>query len=158
MGGIHISHMRDEAEGRARQRARDDRDRRAGRPADADHAPQDDRQGDTGAERRDAALIDEARARGVDATIDQYPYTASSTSIGAALLPAWAQEGGREATLKRLKDPATRAKIKAESVAIIRDERGGGDPKNVVGLGVRVGSDARRQEPRADHAGPRPAR
>ncbi len=40
-------------------------------------------------------------------------------------------EGGRDATLKRLKDPATRAKIKAASVAIIRDERGGGDPKNV---------------------------
>ena len=76
-------------------------------------------------------MVDEARARGVDATIDQYPYTASATSIGAALLPAWAQEGGRDATLKRLKDPATRAKIKAESVAIIRDERGGGDPKNV---------------------------
>jgi dihydroorotase/N-acyl-D-amino-acid deacylase len=76
-------------------------------------------------------MVDEARARGVDVTIDQYPYTASATSIGAALLPSWAQEGGREATLKRLKDPATRAKIKAESVAIIRDERGGGDPKNV---------------------------
>jgi N-acyl-D-amino-acid deacylase len=77
-------------------------------------------------------LIDEARARGVDATIDQYPYTASSTSIGSALLPAWALEGGREATLKRLADPAQRAKIKAESAAIVRDERGGGDPKNVV--------------------------
>ena len=34
--------------------------------------------------------------------------------------------------MKRLKDPATRAKIKAETVAIIRDERGGGDPKNVA--------------------------
>jgi dihydroorotase/N-acyl-D-amino-acid deacylase len=67
----------------------------------------------------------------VDATIDQYPYTASATGIGSALLPAWANEGGRESTLKRLKDPATRAKIKAASVAIIRDERGGGDPKNV---------------------------
>ena len=41
-------------------------------------------------------LVDEARARGVDATIDQYPYTASSTSIGAALLPQWAQEGRSE--------------------------------------------------------------
>lgn len=75
--------------------------------------------------------MDEARARGVDATIDQYPYTASSTSITAALLPAWAQEGGREATLSRLRDPATRARIKNESATIIRLERGGGDPKNV---------------------------
>ncbi len=75
--------------------------------------------------------IDEARARGVDATIDQYPYTASSTSVQAALLPRWAQEGGRERVLERLRDPATRAKIRAESAEIIRTERGGGDPKNV---------------------------
>ena len=63
-------------------------------------------------------MVDEARRRGVDATIDQYPYTASATSIGSALMPSWANEGGREATLKRLKDPATRAKIKAASVAM----------------------------------------
>jgi N-acyl-D-amino-acid deacylase len=76
-------------------------------------------------------LIDDARARGVDVTIDVYPYTASSTSIGSALLPAWALEGGREGTLARLKDPAQRAKIRAATIAVIRDERGGGNPKNV---------------------------
>ncbi len=76
-------------------------------------------------------LIDEARARGVDVTIDQYPYTASSTSVSAALLPAWALEGNRQAQLQRLDDPAARTKMKAESVAMIRDERGGGDAKNV---------------------------
>jgi dihydroorotase/N-acyl-D-amino-acid deacylase len=77
-------------------------------------------------------LIDEARARGVDATIDQYPYTASSTTIGAALLPAWAQEGGHKETVKRLQDAAQRAKIKAAIAESIRNERGGGDPANVV--------------------------
>jgi dihydroorotase/N-acyl-D-amino-acid deacylase len=76
-------------------------------------------------------LVDEARARGVDVTIDQYPYTASATSISSALMPAWALEGTAEARLARLKDPATRAKIAAETAVIIRDERGGGDPKNV---------------------------
>jgi dihydroorotase/N-acyl-D-amino-acid deacylase len=76
-------------------------------------------------------LIDEARARGVDVTIDQYPYTASSTGVSSALLPAWALEGSRQAQLARLDDPAARAKIKAGSAAMIRDERGGGDPKNV---------------------------
>ena len=76
-------------------------------------------------------LIDAARAMGVDVTSDQYPYTASSTSIASALLPGWALEGGRNATLERLKDQAVRAKIKAGSIAMIRDERGGGDPKNV---------------------------
>jgi N-acyl-D-amino-acid deacylase len=76
-------------------------------------------------------LVDEARARGVDVTLDQYPYTASSTSVAAALLPAWVLEGGNQATQARLKDPAQRAKAKEGAIAMIRDERGGGDPKNV---------------------------
>lgn len=76
-------------------------------------------------------LIDEARARGVDVTSDQYPYTASSTSVASALLPAWALEGGRQETLRRLADPATRAKVRADTITAIRDARGGGDPKNV---------------------------
>jgi N-acyl-D-amino-acid deacylase len=76
-------------------------------------------------------LIDEARARGVDVTSDQYPYTASSTSVASALLPAWALEGGRPQIEARLKDPAIRAKVKAGAVVMIRDERGGGDPTNV---------------------------
>ena len=77
-------------------------------------------------------LVDEARARGVDATIDVYPYTASSTSIHAALLPSWALEGGLKETIKRLQDPATRAKIKARTASSLRNERGAGDPRNVV--------------------------
>ena len=76
-------------------------------------------------------LVDEARARGVDVTLDQYPYTASSTSVAAALMPAWLLEGGNAATLARLKDPATRAKAKLEVINRIKNERGGGDPKNV---------------------------
>ena len=76
-------------------------------------------------------LVDAARARGVDVTIDQYPYTASSTSVAAALIPAWVLEGGRQQTLARLKESGPREKAKAGIVAMIRDERGGGDPKNV---------------------------
>jgi dihydroorotase/N-acyl-D-amino-acid deacylase len=63
--------------------------------------------------------------------MDVYPYTASATNIASALLPAWALEGGHDATLARLKDPAQRTKIRAETVRILRDERGGGDPQNV---------------------------
>ena len=77
-------------------------------------------------------LVDDARKRGVDVTIDQYPYTASSTSLVSALLPAWSLEGGREQMLKRLNDPAARARIKADTVLLLREERGGGDPRNVV--------------------------
>jgi N-acyl-D-amino-acid deacylase len=77
-------------------------------------------------------LIDAARGRGVDATLDMYPYTASSTSISSALLPASALEGGRTQVVARLREASTRAAIKREIVRAIQEERGGGDPKNVV--------------------------
>jgi dihydroorotase/N-acyl-D-amino-acid deacylase len=75
-------------------------------------------------------LIAEARARGIDATIDQYPYTASSTGL-QALLPPWALEGGRNEVVQRLADAATRARIRAAIVDNLQHDRGGGDPKNV---------------------------
>jgi N-acyl-D-amino-acid deacylase len=131
MGGIYISHMRDEAKGVTESVRETIAIGERGRlPTQITHHKVVGK-AYWGGSVETLKMIDEARARGVDATIDQYPYTASSTSIGSALMPSWALEGGREATLKRLKDPATRAKIKAATVAIIRDERGGGDPKNV---------------------------
>jgi N-acyl-D-amino-acid deacylase len=132
MGGIHISHMRDEAS-KVVDSVRETIaiGEQGGLPTQVTHHKVIGRKY-WGKSVETLRMIDQARARGVDATIDQYPYTASATSISAALLPAWAQEGGREAVLKRLKDPGLRAKIKAETVAIIRDERGGGDPKSVV--------------------------
>jgi dihydroorotase/N-acyl-D-amino-acid deacylase len=77
------------------------------------------------------ALVDAARARGVDITIDQYPYTASQTTINA-LVPQWAQAGGRDELLARLDDPETRRRIRGEIVYRIEHDRGGGDPQNVV--------------------------
>lgn len=131
-GGIYISHMRDEASGVVDSvKETIAIGELGGLPAQVTHHKLIGA-GTWGRSIDTLRLIDEARARGVDATIDQYPYTASSTSIQAALLPAWALEGGRDAMLKRLKDPEMRAKVKAESVRLIRDERGGGDPKNVV--------------------------
>lgn len=61
------------------------------------------------------ALVERAREDGVEVTIDHYPYTASSTNLGV-MLPEWAREGGEDATNKRIKDPAVRAKIIAEMV------------------------------------------
>jgi N-acyl-D-amino-acid deacylase len=52
-----------------------------------------------------------ARAAGLDVAANQYPWPAAANSL-VANLPPWAQEGGTEPTLARLKDPATRAKIK----------------------------------------------
>lgn len=84
-----------------------------------------------GASVKTLALVDGARTRGVDATIDQYPYTASSSGL-TILLPAWSLDGGQPAVVKRLADPALRAKIRAAVAENIRNDRGGGDPKNVV--------------------------
>lgn len=75
-------------------------------------------------------LVDEARARGIDVSIDQYPYTASQTGI-TALVPQWVQEGGRDAMVRRIESPETHQTIKDAIVEKILFDRGGGDPKNV---------------------------
>jgi len=132
MGGIHISHMRDEAKGVLESvKETIAIGERGGLPTQITHHKIIGKKY-WGQSVDTLRLVDDARARGVDATIDQYPYTASSTSIGSALLPAWALEGGAAATRPRLKDPATRARIQAETANLLRDERGGGDPRNVV--------------------------
>lgn len=56
------------------------------------------------------AMISEARNRGVDATLDQYPYEAGMTSL-ATLLPLWAHEGGMQMLLDRLRSPEARKRI-----------------------------------------------
>lgn len=58
-------------------------------------------------------LIEEARTRGLSVTVDQYAYTASSTSIDV-LLPKWVREEGREGAMRRLADKNTRAGVVRE--------------------------------------------
>ena len=57
------------------------------------------------------ALIDSARARGVDVRADQYAYTAAASTLSIRF-PDWVLEGGPEETRKRLDDPAIWAKVK----------------------------------------------
>jgi N-acyl-D-amino-acid deacylase len=52
-------------------------------------------------------LVKQARERGLSVTVDQYAYTASSTSLDV-ILPEWVREGGREAALQRLEDKDVR--------------------------------------------------
>lgn len=59
------------------------------------------------------AKIEAARREGLDVTADLYPYVRAGGSF-TPLLPPWAQEGGREAIVKRLKDRATRERVKTE--------------------------------------------
>lgn len=58
-------------------------------------------------------LVEDARRRGLQVTVDQYAYTASSTSLDSRM-PSWAIAGGREEGKKRLADPATKEKIVSE--------------------------------------------
>lgn len=77
-------------------------------------------------------LVEAARAEGLDVTADQYPYTASGSSITGSLVPRWAQVGGRDALVARLADPAERARMKADIEANYL--RRGGPERLVVAL------------------------
>jgi N-acyl-D-amino-acid deacylase len=58
-------------------------------------------------------LVDDARARGMDVTFDCYTYPYSGTTITIGL-PHWAKDGGPERLMEALRDPADRARMKAE--------------------------------------------
>jgi len=58
-----------------------------------------------------AALIEDARARGIDVNANQYPYVAAYHPM-LPLLPPWAQEGGVDKTMERLRDPQLRDRIR----------------------------------------------
>jgi len=59
------------------------------------------------------AKIDAARAAGADVTADSYAYTAWGNDF-SAFIPPWAHDGGTSKLVERLKDPATRARIRED--------------------------------------------
>jgi len=86
------------------------------------------------------ALVERARAEGLHITADIYPYPASSTGLNATL-PPWVQEGGFEASLERLADPALRKRI-AHEVLSETDTwenmfHGSGSPENILLVGFK---------------------
>jgi N-acyl-D-amino-acid deacylase len=112
-GGMYISHIRDE--GPKLLEAIDELvqiSRESGAPAEIYHYKQ---AGKENWGKIDAAIarVNDARAAGLRITADMYTYPASSTGFDAAF-PTWMQDGGLEAWVKRLKDPAQRAKAIAE--------------------------------------------
>jgi dihydroorotase/N-acyl-D-amino-acid deacylase len=76
-------------------------------------------------------LVRSAREEGLDVSVDQYPYTAGSTGL-ENVIPAWARAGSREDFQARLDDPETRARIKAESIAILNGARAAGDLSRIT--------------------------
>jgi len=79
-----------------------------------------------GASEEIVSHIEAARADGLQIYADQYPYEASGTSITGALVPRWAQAGGREALLARLEHPEDRARLVADMWENL-DRRGGAE-------------------------------
>jgi N-acyl-D-amino-acid deacylase len=73
-----------------------------------------------GASGRALALIDAARAKGIDVEADEYAYTAASSTLGIRF-PAWVLEGGDAKIAERLNDPATWARIKTEMARLLAD-------------------------------------
>lgn len=65
-------------------------------------------------------LIENARKEGYDVTIDQYPYTASSTNLGVRL-PDWALAGGNDSLKKRINDPVIHKKIIDDMLAQLKE-------------------------------------
>ncbi|QKZ12172.1 N-acyl-D-amino-acid deacylase family protein [Spirosoma sp. KUDC1026] len=64
-------------------------------------------------------LVEAARREGLDVTVDQYPYTASSTSL-ESILPSWALAEGDSMVLSRFHNPETRAKIRTEMLETLK--------------------------------------
>src|SRR5258706_6299333 len=61
------------------------------------------------------SLVEKARLEGIDVTVDQYPYIASSTTLDTTV-PTWVFGGGRDSLKQRINDPKIRLKIKNEMV------------------------------------------
>ena len=126
-GGIYDTHLRDESSytvgllGAIRETIRIGRE--AGMPVHISHikALGTDVWG-----RSDSAIaiIEAARAGGQKVTANQYPYTASGSSVGASLLPRWAEVGGRDSLRARVADAATKARLVTDMTENLR-RRGG---------------------------------
>ncbi len=136
-GGIYASHMRNEgvhidaALNELFQIAK-----QANIPAEVSHLKLSGRQ-NWGRMPRVLARIDSARAAGLDVTADQYPYVRAATSLDASI-PTWAESGGMDSLLIRLRNPLTRAKLRNQmvnprGVESFFHEAGGGEGVLIVG-------------------------
>jgi len=86
------------------------------------------------------AKVEQARAEGLQITADVYTYPAGSTGLNAAI-PPWVQEGGFEASVERMKDPAMRERIAAEMLEHSGEWEnmylGAGSPDNILLVGFK---------------------
>ncbi len=115
-GGVYASHMRDEGEHVAEAIEEALRVGREGHmPVELSHFKIDTKRL-WGGSTKTLAQVEKARSEGLEVTVDQYPYRASSTGL-TMLIPSWALADSAEKKKERLTDPATRKKIAAEMLA-----------------------------------------
>jgi N-acyl-D-amino-acid deacylase len=139
-GGMYISHMR--SEGDRIEAAVDELieiARKSGGPAEIYHLKMS---GKKNWGKLDTIIdkVETAQREGLRITANMYNYTAGATGLDAAM-PLWVQDGGLEAWIERLRDPAIRARVLAE----MRDDnapwenlaRRAGSPENVLLLGFK---------------------
>jgi N-acyl-D-amino-acid deacylase len=130
-GGIYTAHMRSEGDHiEAAVQETIDIARASGAPAEIHHLKFIGRS-NWGKREQVVAMIKAARESGVRITADMYMYTAGGTAVDASL-PPWVHDGGPEAMVARLKDPAIRAKV----IAAMREEH----PKDWENLYQQAGA------------------
>jgi N-acyl-D-amino-acid deacylase len=112
-GGIYTVHMRSEGD-RIQSALQETIDiaKASGAPAEIYHLKVAGKE-NWGKLNQVIAMVEQARAAGVRISANMYTYTAGATGLNAAM-PLWVQDGGLEAWIARLKDPAVRAKVVAE--------------------------------------------
>ena len=120
-GGVYASHMRDEGEKVLEAIAEAvEAGKAAGTPVQLSHFKIDNRRL-WGTSTKSLALVEKFRKEGVDVVVDQYPYDHSSTNLGITL-PSWALADGPDAIKERLSSKATRARIRGEMLALLRQK------------------------------------
>jgi N-acyl-D-amino-acid deacylase len=113
-GGIYATHMRNEGDTLvvAVQEALNVAER-ASVPLQISHHKAEG-SANWGKVRTTLAMIEAARARGLDVQTDQYPYSAFMTALSIQVLPRWALASAVEETAAKLKDPGLRARIASD--------------------------------------------
>lgn len=158
-GGIYATHMRNEGDYLIESiQEAIEVGRQADMPVQISHHKASGK-ANHGKVRESLALLARTREEGLDITGDQYPYHAASTTL-QALLPSWAQEGGVDQVVMRLKDRDTRERIRGELLAASGENRMGATLDNtlisslvsqnnqrLIGHSITEISDLRNQDP-----------
>lgn len=136
-GGIYYTHMRDEARGllpAVREAIRVGAE--GGLPVHINHFKAMG-VANWGKTVESLALVDSARAEGIDVKVDLYPYMAGSTG-SSVLFPQWVLAGGVDSFRVRVTDPATQARVERETEVWMNRDWTGGDLSRIQFRTVRA--------------------